>query len=114
MQGLAQPALGRGRREEGGAELAPGQPRPPPGWLQVRNAQIAALWDELHTRQPWRNALGGGGGALLAPFGEEHDGRGGAGGRSGNGTRLLAFFGINTVRGGCLPAWKWLAGIVEY
>ncbi|KAK9807182.1 hypothetical protein WJX73_004899 [Symbiochloris irregularis] len=26
--------------------------------IRVRNAQISSLWDELHTRQPWRNALG--------------------------------------------------------
>jgi hypothetical protein len=29
--------------------------------IRVRNAQVAALWDELHTRQPWRNALADGG-----------------------------------------------------
>ncbi|CAL8462361.1 g1894 [Coccomyxa elongata] len=27
--------------------------------IRVRNAQISALWDELHTRQPWTNALSG-------------------------------------------------------
>ena len=25
--------------------------------IRVRNAQVAALWDELHIKEPWRNAL---------------------------------------------------------
>ena len=57
--------------------------------LGVRAAQVASLWEELHTRQPWRNAVGGG-----KPFtfvDEDAAAR--------NGTRLLAFFGINTVCG---------------
>jgi len=32
--------------------------------IRVRNAQVAALWDELHTRQPWRNALAEGDGPV--------------------------------------------------
>mmetsp|Transcript_13969 Transcript_13969/g.42127 ORF Transcript_13969/g.42127 Transcript_13969/m.42127 type:complete len:589 (-) Transcript_13969:1356-3122(-) len=28
--------------------------------IRVRNAQVSQLWDELHMRQPWRNALTGG------------------------------------------------------
>lgn len=56
---------------------------------QVRNAQIAALWDELHTRQPWRNALDNNK-RPVAPFADD------AGG-NGNGKRMLAFLAINTV-----------------
>ena len=36
--------------------------------IRVRNAQISALWDELHTRQPWRNALGGDGPPISLTF----------------------------------------------
>jgi len=57
--------------------------------IRVRNAQVAALWDELHTRQPWRNALaddgsgsvsfggggGGGGGATVVGAGGNGDGK---------------------------------------
>jgi hypothetical protein len=53
--------------------------------------QVAALWDELHTRAPWRNAAGRG--APLEPFGAQLE----AGGAGGKPTRLLAFLGINTV-----------------
>ena len=53
--------------------------------IRVRNAQISALWDELHTRQPWRNAITGE--AILA-FPDAAQ----------NGTRKLAMLGINTVR----------------
>ncbi len=66
--------------------------------IHIRNAQVAALWDELHTRAPWRNAAGRG--PPLAPFGAQLEGGGGAAGAGagGNATRLLAFLGINTVR----------------
>ena len=52
--------------------------------IRVRNAQISALWDELHTRQPWRNAITGDG---LVSFSEAPS----------NSTRKLAVLGINTV-----------------
>eukprot|EP00884_Botryococcus_braunii_P017186 jgi/Botrbrau1/4150/Bobra.0192s0019.2 len=54
--------------------------------IRVRNAQISALWDELHTRQPWRNALKGN-----QPITLNEDGN-----RSTNGSRYLAVIGINT------------------
>eukprot|EP00891_Asterochloris_glomerata_P007456 jgi/Astpho2/7456/e_gw1.00114.96.1_t len=54
--------------------------------IRVRNAQISALWDELHTRQPWRNAISGDG---LVSFSEAPS----------NSTRKLAVLGINTGMG---------------
>jgi hypothetical protein len=61
----------------------------------VRNAQVSALWDELHTRQPWRNALGGAkdGGApisLDAALGAD------AAASSANASRLVVVIGVNT------------------
>ncbi|KAK9817855.1 hypothetical protein WJX72_003172 [[Myrmecia] bisecta] len=53
--------------------------------IRVRNAQISALWDELHTRQPWRNALRAGMPIALTDEGQQ-----------ANGTRMLAMLGINT------------------
>ncbi len=61
------------------------------GWLQ-----IAALWDELHTRAPWRNVVGG---KPLKAFNDKEDAGEQGGGEGGNGTRLLAFLGVNTVGG---------------
>ncbi len=55
--------------------------------IRVRNAQISALWDELHTRQPWKNALAG---ELPIEFAEA--------GKKTNQTKRLAVMGINTVR----------------
>ena len=55
--------------------------------IRVRNAQISALWDELHTRQPWKNALAG---DLPIEFAEA--------GKQTNQTKRLAVMGINTVR----------------
>lgn len=63
---------------------------------------MAALWDELHTRQPWRNAAGKG--APLEAFGAERD-------RPANATRLLAFLGINTVSGWCQGGWARAWGV---
>lgn len=59
--------------------------------IRVRNAQIAALWEELHTRQPWRNALD-------SPSFMDMPG---ASGR--NDSRALVVFGINTVRPSSFP-----------
>lgn len=53
--------------------------------IHVRNAQISALWDELHTRQPWKNAIRG---EDIVSFPED----------AANTTRKLAVLGINTVR----------------
>ena len=53
--------------------------------IHVRNAQISALWDELHTRQPWKNAIKG---EDIVSFPED----------AANTTRKLAVLGINTVR----------------
>ena len=53
--------------------------------IRVRNAQIAALWDELHTRQPWKNALEG---ESLVSLPDE---------AAKNASRALVVFGINTV-----------------
>lgn len=53
--------------------------------IRVRNAQISALWDELHTRQPWKNAIKG---EDIVSFPED----------AANMTRKLAVLGINTVR----------------
>ena len=65
--------------------------------IRVRNAQISALWDELHTRQPWRNAISGDG---LVSFSEAPS----------NSTRKLAVLGINTVScwcpQGCSRGWQ--------
>jgi len=52
--------------------------------IRVRNAQISALWDELHTRQPWKNAIKG---EDIVSFPED----------AANTTRKLAVLGINTV-----------------
>lgn len=52
--------------------------------IRVRNAQISALWDELHTRQPWKNAIKG---EEIVAFPED----------AANTTRKLAVLGINTV-----------------
>lgn len=52
--------------------------------IRVRNAQISALWDELHTRQPWKNAIKG---EDIVTFPED----------AANTTRKLAVLGINTV-----------------
>lgn len=54
--------------------------------IRVRNAQISALWDELHTRQPWKNALAG---DLPIAFADS--------GKQTNQTKRLAVMGINTV-----------------
>lgn len=64
--------------------------------IRIRNAQISQLWDELRTRQPWRNALTG---KLPIDFREA--------GKKTNSSRLLAVLGINTVRltlAQCTPA----------
>ena len=45
------------------------------------------MWDEMHTRQPWRAASEGG---PLEAFPEQ---------ARGNGSRLLMVIAINTVRG---------------
>ena len=47
---------------------------------------MATLWDEMHTRQPWRAANEGG---SLEAFPDQ---------ASGNSTRLLMVIAINTVR----------------
>lgn len=52
----------------------------------MRNAQISALWDELHTRQPWTNALAGDAPINLARL------------ETANASRKLLVIGINTVR----------------
>lgn len=56
--------------------------------IRVRNAQISALWDELHTRQPWTNALAGEGPINLMA----------AEAQPANASRKLLVIGINTVR----------------
>jgi len=53
--------------------------------IRVRNAQISALWDELHTRQPWTNALSGDAPINLASE------------TPVNASRKLLVIGINTV-----------------
>ncbi len=63
--------------------------------IRVRNAQISALWDELHTRQPWTNALSGDAPINLATE------------AAVNASRKLLVIGINTVSalsGSHLPA----------
>ena len=57
--------------------------------IRVRNAQISALWDELHTRQPWTNALAGEGPINLMAAAEA---------QPANASRKLLVIGINTVR----------------
>ncbi|KAK9842558.1 hypothetical protein WJX81_006050 [Elliptochloris bilobata] len=52
--------------------------------IRVRNAQISALWDELHTRQPWTNALAGDAPINLARL------------ETANASRKLLVIGINT------------------
>ena len=56
--------------------------------IRVRNAQISALWDELHTRQPWTNALQGD-----APINLASDAA-----SATNASRYLLVIGVNTVR----------------
>eukprot|EP00887_Chlorella_sp_A99_P003159 scaffold9.g3159.t1 len=58
--------------------------------LPFRESSIATLWEEVHTRQPWRNALGRRRPILPFPEGDE-EGR-----KPGANSTLLAFFGINT------------------
>ena len=53
--------------------------------------QVATLWDELHTRQPWVNALKGESGINLDSLSTTNQS-----------TRGLAVLGINTVRSACL------------
>lgn len=55
--------------------------------IRVRNAQISSLWDELHTRQPWRNALGDDGKPIVF-----------AGPAENVTSKALVVLGINTVR----------------
>ncbi|KAL4427755.1 hypothetical protein ABPG75_001844 [Micractinium tetrahymenae] len=93
--------------------------------IQTRNAQVASLWEELHTKQPWRNAISAD--KPIRPFPEEAEAElaaagipkpgsqdgigssqagsssqgsgstGGGGGGGGNSTqRLVAYIGINT------------------
>ena len=57
--------------------------------IRVRNAQISALWDELHTRQPWTNALSGDAPINLASE------------AAVNASRKLLVIGINTVSHPC-------------
>lgn len=52
--------------------------------IRVRNAQISGLWDELHTKQPWRNAL-------------DRDSMMNLPSDTNNASRALVVFGINTV-----------------
>lgn len=54
--------------------------------IRVRNAQISALWDELHTRQPWKNVLDESGKPIIF-----------AGPAENATTRALVVLGINTV-----------------
>ena len=70
--------------------------------IQTRNAQVAALWDELHTRQPWRNAVGSG--KPVQPFPAEAEAEAGARAAAGNNTGLLLYVGINTVGVRCCRA----------
>ena len=55
--------------------------------IRVRNAQISALWDELHTRQPWTNALQGDAPINLA-----------SASAATNASRYLLVIGVNTAR----------------
>lgn len=68
--------------------------------IRVRNAQVSALWDELHTRQPWRNALktegGGGGGANAAGGIPITLDAATTGADAANSSRLVAVIGVNT------------------
>lgn len=54
--------------------------------IRVRNAQIAALWNELHVKEPWRNAL-----QAESRIGLPED-------KLSNETRALAVIAINSVR----------------
>ena len=67
---------------DGLASLQPG--------IDVAVLQVAMLWDELHTRQPWRAATAGG---ELLSFQAE----------AGNSSTLLLVIAINTVR---IPRWQ--------
>ena len=60
--------------------------------IRVRNAQVSALWDELHTRQPWRNALGGDGPPISLTFDDNST----SSSSTPNKKRLVAVLGINT------------------
>ena len=53
--------------------------------IRVRNAQVAALWDELHIKQPWRNAL-----QTESNIGLPDD-------STANETRALVVIGVNSV-----------------
>ena len=67
--------------------------------IRVRNAQISALWDELHTRQPWRNALGGDGPPISFTFDDDNSTSSSSAAATGQTTkkkRLVAVLGINT------------------
>ena len=67
--------------------------------IRVRNAQISALWDELHTRQPWRNALGGDGPPISLTFDDGNStssSSSAAAARDAKKKRLVAVLGINT------------------
>ena len=57
--------------------------------IRVRNAQISSLWDELHTRQPWKNALGDDGRPITFSGTPQN---------ATTAARPLAVLGINTVR----------------
>lgn len=64
--------------------------------IRVRNAQISALWDELHTRQPWRNALAGGGPPISLTFDDGDNSTSSTATATPNKKRLVAVLGINT------------------
>lgn len=77
--------------------------------IQTRNAQVAALWDELHTKLPWRNAVAGR--KPIQPFPaeqEEEDRRQAA--KQGNQTDLVLFIAVNTV-GGWLRVVLWMVAV---
>lgn len=61
-------------------------------WRSTRNVQIASLWEQLNTHQPWRNVLDS---PSRVSFDAGGDGDEPA---AGGGARKLAFIGINTVR----------------
>lgn len=54
--------------------------------------QIAALWDELHTKMPWRNAVGGG--PPVRPFPDQ------GADTSADGDGLVLYIAVNSVSGG--------------
>jgi hypothetical protein len=63
---------------------------------RAKRPQVAALWDELHTRLPWRNAVDGGKPIQPFPAAEEEERRRR---RAANETDLVLFIGVNTVGG---------------